>query len=148
MNGETFGLKLRDALLTIPAVWLILILAGMSGARLQPSLAGAALSVAVCVGLLLAWGHWAGPGRRTALPVYLLAGLLYPILSMALLLSVPTQATESVQWLFAGMALGYQPGGGPDTPLEYSIIPMLLNLFGPILLMGLLRSLVRRDWSG
>ena len=147
MDEETLGSKVRDALFTVPVVWLILILAGMAGARLQPSLGGAALSVSVCVGLLLAWAHWTGPGRRTAFPVYLLAGLLYPILTMALLLSVPTQASESVHWLFAGMTIGWQVEGGPDAPFEYYLVPLVLNLFGPILLVGLIRSWLRGDWS-
>jgi hypothetical protein len=143
MEGEERPSKLGDALLTIPAVWLILILAGLSCARLQPAAIGAMLSVAACVVLLFIYGHWTGPGRRTAFPVYLLAGLLYPILSTLLVLSVSPGAFDSLQWLTAGMVIGYQPGGGPDAPFEYYLVPMLVNLFGPILAMGALRQWAR-----
>ena len=141
--GDAGISKLRDALITIPAVWMILILAGLSCARLQPAITGAVLSAAVCVILLFAYAHWSGPGRRTAFPVFLLAGLLYPILSTLLLLGIPTEMFDSVQWLTAGMAIGWQPEGGPETAPGYYILPMLLNLFGPILAMGLIRSLTR-----
>ena len=143
MDANGWRAKLRDALLTVPAVWLCLILAGLSAVRLQPGTFGTILSVAVCVILLFAWGHWTGPGRRTAFPVYLLAGLLYPILTTLLLLTVSTEAFDSVQWLTAGMVVGYQPGGGPETPPGYYVLPMLVNLFGPILFMGALRQAVR-----
>lgn len=115
----------------------------MSCARLQPGMAGAILSAAVCVILLFAYAHWSGPGRRTAFPYYLLAGLLYPILATLLLLGIPTEMFDSVQWLTAGMAIGFQPEGGPETPPGYYVLPMVANLFGPILVMGLIRSLTR-----
>jgi hypothetical protein len=144
MDGETLGSKVRDALVTIPAIWVILILAGLSGAKLQPGLPGAALSLAVCVGLLFAWGHWTGPGRRTALPVYLLAGLLYPALAVAFVLALPTELSMgALDWVAAGMAVGFQPASGPDAPGEFYLLPIALNLFGPILAMGLLRHWAR-----
>ena len=143
MEERNWRSKLRDALVTIPAVWLILILAGASCVRLQPSAAGAVLSIAVCIILLFSYAHWSGPGRRTPFPVYLLAGLLYPILSALLLLTIPTGWYDSVDWLTAGMVIGYQLEGAPETPPGHYILPMLGNLFGPILVVGLLRGLVR-----
>jgi hypothetical protein len=139
--------KLADALTTIPVVWLSLIVAGLSGGWLQPSIAGALVSVVVCIGLLFAWGNWTGPGRRTTLPIFLLAGLLYLALAMALLLSAhPELYTEATTWLCAGLTVGFMPSGGADTPLEYYIFPMLLNLFGPIVVMGTLRAWMRGDF--
>ena len=143
MDEPTWRSKLRDALVTIPAVWLILILAGLSCANLQPGTAGAILSVAICIVLLFSYAHWSGPGQRTAFPVYLLAGLLYPILSTLLLLSIPTGLFDSVDWLSAGMVIGYQPEGGPETPPGYYVLPMVANLFGPIVAVGVLRTWAR-----
>ena len=125
-------------------MWLCLILAGLACARLQPGPLGTILSVAVCVILLFAWGHWTGPGRRTGLPVFLLAGFLYPILGTALVLTLPMDlAMGKLQWLGAGLLVGYQPGGGAGTPPLFYILPMLANLLVPILFMGALRAQVR-----
>ena len=144
MDANGWGSKLRDALLTVPAVWLCFILAGFSVVRLQPGTIGTILSVAICVVLLFAWGYWTGPGRRTALPVFLLASLLYPIFCTAVLLTLPLDLTMGpLQWLGVGMLVGYQPGGGADTPIEFYIIPMLVNMLIPIAFMGVLREQVR-----
>lgn len=149
MDERTWPSKLLDALATLLAVWLCLIIAGLTGARLQPGMLGAALSLAVCIGLLSAWGCWTGPGRRTPLFVYLIAGLFYPVLTTALILIVPTElALGPLSWIVAGMAVGFQSGGGPDAPAQIYIVPMVMNLFGPILAMGLLRHWVRADETG
>jgi hypothetical protein len=146
MEEEGHGAKLRDALVTIPVVWVILILAGLSGAWLQPSLGGAALSIVVCIGLLFVWGQWTGPGRRTILGVYLLAGLLYPVMLLALFFSVASPSILGpYEWLGAGFSIGVQARGGADTPFEFYIVPMMLNLFAPILVMGTLRAWLRGD---
>jgi hypothetical protein len=146
MVEEARGSKLGDALVTIPAVWLILILAGLSGGWLQPSIGGAMVSVGVCIGLLFAWGRWTGPGRRTVLGVYLLAGLLYFILVLALVLSThPDLIGDGISLFSAGLGIGFMPTGGPDMPGEYYFFPLLLNLFGPILAMGALRIWARGD---
>lgn len=146
MHEETHGSKLKDALITMLAVWLCLIAAGLAGARWQPGPVGAVISITVCVGLLYAWGQWSGPGRRTALLIYLLAGLLYPVLTIVALLALPTALVMGqLDWFAAGMAVGYQPHGGADTSLEFYIVPMVLNLIGPILAMGTLRAWRRGD---
>lgn len=146
MEEHALGSRLRDALLTMPVVWAILILAGLSGAWLQPSLGGASLSIIVCVGLLFAWGQWTGPGRRTILGIYLLAGLLYPVMLLALLFSASSPTVlRPYEWLGAGFSIGFQVRGGADTPFEFYIVPMMLNLFVPILAMGTLRAWLRGD---
>lgn len=147
MDEPIWRSRLRDALATISTVWLILILAGIF-ARMQPGTAGAILSLAVYIILLSTYAIWSGPGRRTAFPVYLLAGLLYPILTVVLLLGVSDDTLGSLQWLTAGMDLGYQPVPEPHTPVEAFLVPMILNLFGPILIVGGLRVLVGRDRRG
>jgi hypothetical protein len=134
----------RDALVTILGVWAALILAAFAGLRLQPGLAGATVSVGVFLILLFAWGHWTGPGRRTHLGVYLAAGLLYWVLCTTLFLLAPATLMDGpLSWLAVGTTIGYQYAGGPHAPLGYYIVPMVLNLFGPILIMGLLRRWLR-----
>lgn len=144
MEARGLASMLMDGLVTILAVWLSFILAGLACDWLQPSLAGAALSVALCVGLLFAYARWTGPGRRTVLPVYLLGSLLYPLASVTLMIVLPpTLVLGPLQWLSAGLVVGLQPGGGPDAPGEIYVLPMLLNLFVPVLIMSLLRH-----WAG
>jgi hypothetical protein len=146
MEEETRGSKLRSALVTIFAVWVILILAGLSGAGLQPSIGGGTISIAVCIGLLFAWGQWTAPGRRTILGVYLLAGLLYPVMLLTLLFTASSPSDlRPYAWLGAGLNVGFQPHGGADTPFEFYVVPMVLNLIGPILVMGTLRAWLRGD---
>jgi hypothetical protein len=143
---EARGSKLRDALITIPAVWMILIGTGYAFSWLQPGIIGALLSLVTYTALLFAWGHWTDPGRRSGLSIYLLAGLLYLALMMALLFNVhPDLIGTAISLFGAGLAIGFQLVGGPDAPGEYYFLPMLFNLFGPILVMGLLRHLALRD---
>lgn len=149
MDEQERPSKLRDALVTILGVWGILIATGLIFTRLQPSPIAATASLAACVGLLYSWSRWLGPGRRTHLAIYLLAGVLYLVLVTVLMLSVPSEwATGPLLWLGAGLTIGFQPQGGPHTPLEFYIIPFLFNLFGPILVMGFLRLLSNRDQTG
>ena len=146
MDAAPLKARLRDALVTIPAVWVILIGTGFAFSWLQPGMIGALLSLVTYTGLLFAWGQWTGPGRSTVIGVYLLAGLLYLALMMALLFSVhPDLIGDALSLFGAGLAIGFLPAGGADTPGEYYFIPMLFNLFGPILVMGLMRHLARRD---
>jgi hypothetical protein len=146
MDATALRARLRDALVTIPAVWTILIGTGFTFSWLQPGMIGALLSLVTYTGLLFAWGQWTGPGRRTVVGVYLLAGLLYLALMTALLFTVhPDLIGQALSLFGAGLAIGFQMAGGPDTPGEYYFIPMLFNLFGPILVMGLMRHLARRD---
>ena len=147
MDEEKRPSALRDALLTILAVWAALILAGFAGVRLQPSIAGASVSLAVYLVLLFAWGLWAAPGRRTHLAVHLLAGLLYWLLCIALFLAMPTaMMMGSLQWISVGTTVGYLPEGNMHNLGSY-LVPMMLNQFGPIVLMGLLRGWMRGDWA-
>lgn len=145
MDGAAIRSRLTDGLVTILAVWAILIGTGMAFGRWQPHIVTALVSFMACAALLFAWGRWTAPGRRMPLPVYLLAGLLYILLTVVLALAVPIGAVDVALWLSAGFAIGFQVAGGPDAPLEYYLLPMVLNLFGPILVMGLLRNLARRD---
>lgn len=146
MEARGLASMIRDGLVTILAVWAILILTGMAFARWQPALPAAILSFTVCTGLLFAWARWAGPGHRTPLPVFMLAGFLYILLTVTLALSLPTAATDATLWVAAGFSIGFQPGHNGHPSVETFIVPMLLNLFGPIVTMGLLRGIVRGDW--
>ena len=147
MEARGLGSVFRDWLVTILAVWAILIGTGIAVARWQPHLLAALLSFTVCVALLLAWARWTAPGRRTPLPVYMLAGLLYLILTTAIALVAPPElATGSLLWLAAGYSIGFQPEPAVHPTVENFIAPLLLNLFGPIVIMGLLRGIMRGDW--
>jgi len=149
MDRESFGSKLRAALLTILAVWAALILAGLAGLRLQPSMAGALISLAVYLALLVAWGVYSRAGRRIGLAVYLLAMLLYWLASTALFILMPvSMMTGWLDWLGVGMTVGLQSSGGPDTPGMFYLVPMVANLFGPILIMAVLRHWARPAGDG
>ncbi len=141
--------RLVAALLTIPAVWVALIVAGLAGLRLQPSLAGAALSLVVYLVLLFSWGQWTGPGRRTYLAVYLLAAFLYWLSCVVLFIAMPAaMMTGWLDWFGAGMVVGFQPYPNPHTPVETFLIPMVINIFAPIIIMGALRPWLDRRSAG
>ncbi len=147
MDAEERPSRLVAALLTIIAVWAILIGTGMAFARWQPHLLAALLSFAVCVALLFAWARWTAPGRRTPVPVFMLSGLLYLILIGVIALAVPPElATGPLNWLAAGLTIGFHPDFAIHPTVQNFIAPLLLNLFGPIVVMGLLRGIVRGDW--
>jgi hypothetical protein len=141
---------LGDALVTILAVWLALTLAGLSMVLLRPStLVAALLSLAVYSGLLALYTFRAGPGRRSGLPPYLLGALLHPVVIVAIVLVLPRGAQDSgfdwVQAVSAGLGIGFQPAGGPDTPGAYFLLPWALNLLLPVVLVTALRGSARHD---
>jgi hypothetical protein len=145
MDAEGRPSRLAAALLTVPVVWAALILAGLAGLRLQPGVAGAMLSLAIYLALLFAWGQWTGRGRRTYLAVYLLAAFLYWITCVALLIAMPVaMMTGWLDWFGAGMIVGFQPDPNPHTPVETFLIPLVGNIFAPIIVMGALRPLLDR----
>ncbi len=133
-------------MLTVPMVWAALVLAGLAGLRLQPSVAGATVSLAIYLILLLAWGQWTASGRRTYLAVYLLAAFLYWLACTALFIAMPAvMMTGPLDWFGAGMVVGFQPYPNPHTPVETFLIPMVGNMFAPIIVMGALRPLLDRN---
>ncbi|HYD14215.1 MAG TPA: hypothetical protein VEC11_15325 [Allosphingosinicella sp.] len=149
MDAEESPPRLAAALLTIPVVWAALILAGLAGLRLQPSMAGAGLSLLVYLILLFGWGQWTERGRRTYLAVYLLAAFLYWLACVALFIAMPAaMMTGWLDWFGAGMVVGFQPYPNPHTPVETYLIPMVINMFAPIIIMGALRPWLDRNRPG
>lgn len=131
--------------MTILFVWLAIIVAGMAGRPLQPSFGGAALSLGLYAGLLLLYSRFAAPGQRAGIDVYLVAGLLYLPMCIAIyaLSGSPYPEPAWSGLLGAGEWLGFRGVGEQHAPLTL-ILRMALNLLVPILLVVGSRYLRRR----
>ena len=151
MGKDGPGRRMAYAFATIAAVWLALILSAMSIAWLQlrpPT--SAPLSIAVYLALLATIAFRAGFGRRTPAFVFLLAAILYPFAFLLILLAVAAMGQPdtflTIAFIFAaGLGIGFQPDGGPDTPFEAYLLPWLLNLLVPTILVLGARGLMRRS---
>ena len=138
--------------MTCGAVWLALAIAGISIGWLRASLLATAISFTVYVLLLGLYSFGTGPGRRAPLSVYLIAGILYPVVAIALLiLLVSLETPDAVLNLFsiagAGLRVGFEQAGGPDTPLEFYVPLWGLNLLAPIVIVIGARDLSDRSRS-
>jgi hypothetical protein len=130
-------------------VWLIIIGAGIVGMALPQSLTGSALSLSVYGSLLFVFFRFTAIGRRAGLITCLAAGLLYIPACFALFIlsggwMVPADAT--LPWLdllTSGGSIGFMPEANAHQPLETLLIPVVLNLLGPIIVVGTLRAWAR-----
>jgi hypothetical protein len=122
--------------ITILFVWLVIIVTGAAGRPLQPSFGGAALSLGLYASLLFLYSRFAAPGQRAGLDVYLVAGLLYLPMCLAIysLFGSPYPEPAWFGLLGAGEWLGFRGIGEHHAPLTF-ILRMALNLFVPILLV-------------
>ena len=153
MDRDGARSKLRDLLMTCGAVWLALAIAGISIGWLRASMLATAISFTVYVLLLGLFSFGTGPGRRAPLSVYLIAGILYPIVAIALLIMLvslepPEPFLELISFAGAGLRVGFEPVGGPDTPIEFYLPLWTLNLLGPIVILIVARDLLERSTSG
>lgn len=144
---------LRDRVTTIAAVWLALAVAGMSIAWLSDSLPAAAISLGVYILLLALYAFVTGPGRRTPLPAYLIGGILYPVMAVALLLLLvslepPEPVFDIISMIGAGLNVGFGPSAGPDAPIEFYLPYWALNLLVPIIIVVGARNLIGRRSGG
>jgi len=142
------GPSLRQRLATIGFVWVAASLAGMLPGLFSRNAVAQAASLGIYTVLLAAYARWTEAGRRSS-GAYFLAGLLLPIACFALLVLLPLPADPaSFLWsgfeaIFAGLDIGFQAHGGPDTPLEFYLPLMWLNLLLPIAAVVGGRSFVR-----
>lgn len=151
MGKDGPGRRLAYAFATIAAVWLALILSALSIAWLQlrPP-ASAPLSIAVYLALLAVIAFRSGFGRRTPAFVFLLGAFLYPFAFALILFAVaavgePDTLLTAAFIFAAGLGIGFQAGGGPDTPFEAYLLPWLLNLLVPMILVLGARGILRRS---
>jgi len=144
-------MSLKDGLATIGAIYIALAAAGMVGVLLFRAGLAPVASLAAYTVLLGVYAFLTGPGRRTAAPVYLFIGFVYPVIGIGVLIysiGAPAAVLEAAGVLFAGIGIGFQQGGGPDTPLEAYLPLIYANILVPILLVLLARAvwtLARRD---
>jgi hypothetical protein len=125
-------------LVTIGAVWLSAMLAGLSIAWLPDSPLATGISLASYAILLSAYAFGTDPGRRTRLPVFLIGGLLYPVAAFAwlvLIASLQPSMFESLGMPAAGLRIGFVVRGGPDAPLEFYLPYWAVNLLTPIFMV-------------
>jgi hypothetical protein len=151
MGRERLRGFLTDSLMTVGAIYVAIAGAGAVGvllfaAGLAP--VGSLLTYAV---LLALYVFATAPGRRTAGPVYLLVGCIYPVVALAVFiftLGASPMLRMAAGLVCAGIGIGFQFSGGADTPLEAYLPLIYANILGPILLVLLARTvwiLARRD---
>ena len=148
MDGIEPHSRLKDGLKTVGAVYLALTLAGISTALFAPLGVGAAGSLAAYSALLALYAFGTGAGWRSPIPAYLVGALLYPVLFVALLVGVEALGRPPWLWavlfaLTAGIDVGVQFHGGPDTPLDVYYGPWLANFVLPILVVIGIKDIVR-----
>jgi hypothetical protein len=141
--------RLRDGLITIGAIWLALVVAGLAVSGLGTSLVAALLSFGIYTGLLAGYAFFAGPGRRSAGLWFLVGGLLYPVACFAVLIALssflpPDSLVDGVSVPMAGLRVGWQPSRLAHEVIGVHLLPFAMNPLGPIVLVLLARSIVRR----
>jgi hypothetical protein len=148
MEGRGLRAKLTDGLITIGAVWLALTAGGIIAGPLHGRpVAAPVLSLLLYFALLAAFARWTGPGRRSV-GAYLLAGFLYPIAWVTLLITLIGVLPHSFfdnggDLILAGFNVGYQFQGGADTPFEAYLPLMWLDIFVPIVAVVGTRAFLR-----
>jgi hypothetical protein len=149
MDDQVKPWPLRKKLIAIPAIWLIIVAAGAAGMPLQPSFAGAALSLTVYILLLAAFSCFTTIGRRAGLGIFLGAVPLYLLVCMILYLLVrhwQVPSEDTLTWLFAGGGIGFVDWNENHT-LGGVLLVMAMNLLGPIVLVIAPRTLADL-WPG
>jgi hypothetical protein len=136
-----------DSLITIGAVWIAMTVAGMALVLVPSSPGGPLASLLVYTVLLAAYARWTGTGRRSV-GAYFLAGFFPPLVCFFLLIPLlphlePSFFQNGGAIIFVGLGVGFQTGGGADTPIEAYLPLMWMNLLLPIAAVVGARGFVR-----
>jgi hypothetical protein len=141
--------RVKDGLITIGAIWLALVVAGLAVSGLEISLVATLLSFGIYTGLLACYAFFTGPGGRSAGHWFLVGGLLYPVACIAALIALarrllpPAPVPDWVSVPMAGLRVGWQPTRLAHEMIGFDLLQLAMSLLGPILLVLLARSIVR-----
>jgi hypothetical protein len=115
MGVQRGGLRLRDRLITVVAVWLVLTVAGAAGSVVSGRAASAVTASTLFVVLLGTYSMSTAPGRRAATAVYMGAGVGILPLAFTLLLLIDRTDRYDLAWLFVGGRVGFTLRGAIDS---------------------------------